>query len=91
MTNHWAIWIFASGFAAGFAVGAAHFIALRWNLWLFASGRFGFALCTQAARCVLTALLLFALARAGWPALLAGLTGMLLAREAALRFAGARR
>jgi F1F0 ATPase subunit 2 len=86
MTNHWTIWAIAIGLAAGFAAGAAHFVALRWNIWLFGSGRFGFALWMQATRCLLTALLLFALARAGWPALLAGMTGLLFARQVALRF-----
>jgi F1F0 ATPase subunit 2 len=86
MTGHWTIWAIAIGLAAGFAAGAAHFVALRWNIWLFASGRFGFGLFAQAARCLLTALVLFALARTGWAALLAGMTGLLFARQAALRF-----
>ncbi|WP_321924614.1 N-ATPase subunit AtpR [Paraburkholderia guartelaensis] len=85
MTDHWTIWAGAAGLAAGVAVGTTHFAALRWNARLFASGRIGFALGAQALRCVLTALLLFALARAGVPALLAGMAGLLLARHTALR------
>ncbi|MEX3916379.1 ATP synthase subunit I [Paraburkholderia sp. BR10872] len=85
MTDHWTIWAGAAGLIAGVAVGAVHFAALRWNARLFASGRIGFALGAQALRCVLTALLLFALARAGVPALLAGMAGLLLACHTALR------
>lgn len=85
MTSHWTIWALAAGLAAGLAVGAAHFAALRWNARLFASGRVALALGAQALRCVLTAVLLYALARAGAPALLAGMTGLLFARHAALR------
>ncbi|CAB3789003.1 hypothetical protein LMG28688_02802 [Paraburkholderia caffeinitolerans] len=87
MTGHWTIWAVMAGLATGSAVGAAHFAALRWNARLFAAGRTGFALGAQAARCGLTALLLFALARAGGAAVLAGLAGLLLARHAALRLA----
>ncbi|MCG5078747.1 ATP synthase subunit I [Paraburkholderia tagetis] len=89
MTGHWTIWACMAGFAAGVGAGAAHFAALRWNARLFASGRIGFALGAQAVRCVLTALLLFAFARAGVPAVLAGMSGLLLARHAVLRFAAA--
>ena len=87
MTGHWTIWACMGGLAAGSGAGAAHFAALRWNARLFASGRIGFALGAQAVRCGLTALLLFALARAGGPALLAGMAGLLLARHAALSLA----
>jgi F1F0 ATPase subunit 2 len=85
MTDQWTIWAGAAGLAAGVALGAAHFAALRWNARLFASGRIGLALGAQALRCVLTALLLFALSRAGVAALVAGMAGLLLARHAALR------
>lgn len=91
MTDHWTIWACAAGLAAGIATGAAHFAALRWNTRLFAAGRIGFALGAQAVRCVLSALLLFALARAGAPAVLAGMAGLLLARHAALRLAAVAR
>jgi hypothetical protein len=91
MTLFWTIWAIVIGLAAGFATGAAHFVALRWNIWLFGSGRVGIALCAQAVRCLLTALLLLALVRIGWPALLSGLMGLLFAREAALRFEAANR
>jgi F1F0 ATPase subunit 2 len=83
------IWVPAIGLVAGFVVGAVHFAALRWNTRLFGSGRPGLALCMQAARCLLTAVLLFALARAGFAALLAGMAGLLVARQAALRVAAA--
>jgi F1F0 ATPase subunit 2 len=85
MIEHVTIGACAAGLAAGSAAGALHFAGLRWNARLFAAGRFGAALGAQAARCALTALLLFALARAGGPALLAGMAGLLLARYAALR------
>jgi F1F0 ATPase subunit 2 len=88
--SHWTIWTLAAGLAAGVAVGAAHFAALRWNARLFASGRLGWALGAQATRCVLSALLLFALARVGVPALIAGMGGLLCARQAALRLSLAR-
>ena len=87
MTDHWSIWTCAAGLAAGTALGGVHFAALRWNARLFAAGRLGVALGAQAVRCVLTALLLFALARVGGAALLAGMAGLLLARHAALRIA----
>jgi F1F0 ATPase subunit 2 len=77
----------AVGLAAGTAAGAVHFAALRWNARLFAAGRFGVAVGAQAVRCALTALLLFALARAGGPALLAAMAGLVIARHAALRYA----
>lgn len=85
MTDYWTIWTIAIGLGAGFAAGVAHFVALRWNIWLFGAGHFAFASGTQAARCLLTALILFALARVGWAALLAGMTGLLFARAVALR------
>lgn len=91
MTEHWTIVACAAGLAAGFVAGAAHFAALRWNARFFVSGRFGFALGTQVLRCVVTALTLFALARAGSPTLLAGMAGLLLARHAALRTATVKR
>lgn len=87
MTGHWMIWAGMAGLAAGSGAGAAHFAALQWNARLFASGRIGVALGAQAVRCGLSALLLFALARAGAPAMLAGMAGLLLARHAALRLA----
>lgn len=90
-TSHWTLWALATGLVAGIAAGAAHFAALRWNTRLFASGRLGFALVAQAARCALTALLLFALARVGAAALLAGMTGLLFARHAALRTVAVKR
>ena len=85
MTDHLTLLRCAEGLAAGTAAGAAHFAALRWNARFFAAGRIGVALGAQAVRCVLTALLLFALARAGVAALLAGMAGLLLARHAVLR------
>ena len=85
MTEHLAISACVTGLAAGIAAGAAHFAALRWNAQYFSAGRMGVALGVQAVRCVLTALLLFALARAGFPALLAGMAGLLLARHVVLR------
>ncbi|WP_043286400.1 ATP synthase subunit I [Paraburkholderia oxyphila] len=90
MTEHWAIWASMAGLAAGVGTGAAHFAALCWNARLFASGRVGFALGAQAVRCVLTALLLFALVRAGAAAVLAGMAGLLLARHGALRLVTSR-
>lgn len=87
MTEHSTIWACAAGLAAGMGAGAAHFAALGWNARYFAAGRFGLALGAQAARCMLSALLLFALARAGNPALLSGMAGLLLARHAVLRMA----
>ena len=93
MTSHWTLWapLAGLGLGAGFALGAAHFAALRWNTRLFGSGRLGMALCMQAVRCLLTALLLFAFVRAGIVALVAGMTGLLFARQAALRAAASRR
>jgi len=85
MTDQRTILACTAGLAAGVALGAAHFAALRWNARLFESGRIGFALGAQALRCVLTALLMFALARAGVAAVVAGMAGLLLARHAALR------
>ncbi|WP_321915693.1 MULTISPECIES: ATP synthase subunit I [unclassified Paraburkholderia] len=85
MTEHSTIWACAAALTAGSAAGAAHFAALRWNARYFAVGRLGVALGAQAVRCVLTALLLFALARAGIPALLTGMAGLLLARHVVLR------
>ncbi|WP_321899329.1 N-ATPase subunit AtpR [Paraburkholderia heleia] len=87
MTEHSTIWACVAGLAAGIAAGAAHFAALSWNARYFAAGRIGLALGAQGVRCVLTALLLFALARAGIPALLSGMAGLLLARHAVLRTA----
>jgi len=85
MTDHLILFTCIEGLAAGTAAGAAHFAALRWNARLFAAGRMGVALGVQAMRCGLTALLLFALARTGVAALLAGMAGLLLARHAVLR------
>ncbi|WP_321937761.1 ATP synthase subunit I [Paraburkholderia sp. J8-2] len=85
MTEHSTIWACAAALAAGVAAGAAHFAALRWNARYFAAGRMGIALGAQAVRCVLTAFILFAFARAGFPALLAGMAGLLLARHVVLR------
>jgi F1F0 ATPase subunit 2 len=85
MIEHVTIAACATGLAAGAVAGALHFAGLRWNARLFAAGRFGAALGAQAARCVLTALLLFALSRVGSAALLAAMAGLLLARYAALR------
>jgi F1F0 ATPase subunit 2 len=85
MIEHVTIVACATGLVAGTAAGALHFAGLRWNARLFAAGRFGAALGAQVARCVLTALILFALARAGSAALLAAMAGLLLARYAALR------
>ncbi|SDD16000.1 N-ATPase subunit AtpR [Paraburkholderia lycopersici] len=87
MTDLWLLRTCATGLAAGMAAGAAHFAALRWNARYFAAGRLAVALGAQTVRCVLTALLLFALARAGSPALLAGMAGLLIARHATLRIA----
>jgi hypothetical protein len=91
MTNFTTIWVPAIGLVAGFVVGALHFAALRWNTWLFGAGRPGLALGMQAVRCLLTALLLFAFVRVGLGALLAGMAGLLVARQAALRVVAARR
>ncbi|MCP3710091.1 hypothetical protein M3I54_24475 [Paraburkholderia sp. CNPSo 3274] len=87
MTDHSTILACAASLAAGIVAGAAHFAALSWNARYFAAGRIGVALGAQAVRCVLTALLLFALARAGIPALFTGMAGLLLARHAVLRLA----
>ncbi|WP_434666963.1 ATP synthase subunit I [Paraburkholderia sp. A3BS-1L] len=91
MTEHVTIWACLAGLAAGGGAGAAHFAALRWNTRLLVAGRIGFALGAQAVRCLLTALVLFALARAGAPALLAGMAGLLLARHAVMRLAAVKR
>ncbi|TAM04415.1 MAG: hypothetical protein EPN70_11480 [Paraburkholderia sp.] len=87
MIEHATIGACATGLAIGTAAGSVHFAALRWNAGLFAAGRFGAALGAQTVRCSLTALLLFAIARAGGPALLAGMAGLLLARHVAVRHA----
>ena len=91
MTSHWTIWAAAAGFVAGMAVGGAHFAALGWNVRLFASRRLALALGAQVLRCALSAALLFVLVRAGAGALLAGMAGLLIARQAALRVAVSRR
>ncbi|HTH60822.1 MAG TPA: ATP synthase subunit I [Paraburkholderia sp.] len=91
MTDHWTVAACAAGLGAGIAAGAAHFAALRWNVRLFASGRVGFAFGAQVLRCVLTALVLVTLARAGSAALVAGMAGLLLARHAALRVVAVKR
>ncbi|HYS64311.1 MAG TPA: ATP synthase subunit I [Paraburkholderia sp.] len=76
---------FALGLAVGTLAGAWHFVSLRWNEPLFASGKAMTALVLQLARFALTGALLLMLAHVGALALLAGMTGILLARTVAMR------
>jgi F1F0 ATPase subunit 2 len=64
--------------------GAVHFVSLRWNTLYFAGGHPAIAFAIQVARLVLTAAILFLLARAGAFALLAGTGGFIWTRSIAL-------
>ncbi|PTB18922.1 hypothetical protein C9I57_20750 [Trinickia symbiotica] len=75
----------ASSLFAGLLVGGGHFLLLRFNGSLFGRGCMRWALALQVARVAATSAALFALARFGAFPLLAGLTGILLARRAVLR------
>lgn len=78
----------AAALIAGLAVGGCHFASLRLNARLFGAGHAARAGGLQLARIVLTSVALFALARFGALALIAGMAGFLLARGVALRSAG---
>lgn len=73
--------------AAGIAVGALHFLALRWNTRLFVSGpSVTFAMGAQLARYALTAGALVIIARySGAAALLITTVGILMGRTVILR------
>ncbi|CAE6761814.1 ATP synthase subunit I [Paraburkholderia domus] len=75
----------ALGLAIGTLAGAWHFVSLSWNWPLFAAGKAMAALALQLARFALTGALLLMLAHPGALALLAGMTGFLLARGIAIR------
>jgi F1F0 ATPase subunit 2 len=78
----------AAWLAIGAAIGATHFLTLRWNVRLFAADRSLFtALAMQLARLAVTAggLVIIVIYFGAWPLLLAA-GGVLAARTAVLRF-----
>jgi F1F0 ATPase subunit 2 len=74
------------GLVAGLAAGAGHFVSLRWNTRLFMTGKVWHAPVLQAGRLLMTAAVLYGLARLGAIPLLAGMTGFMVARQIALRY-----
>ncbi|MCB9930250.1 MAG: hypothetical protein H6844_12670 [Alphaproteobacteria bacterium] len=76
--------------ALGVALGAAHFLSLRWSVRWFLAGRTGPSLALQAGRLVLLGGVLAAVAIwCGALPLLAATGGLLVARTAVLRLGAA--
>jgi len=76
------------GFAAGAATGTVHFGTLRWAVRFFAVGSAVRAAALLTGRFALTGAAFTGLALLGAPPLLAGLAGLLLARQCVLHRAG---
>ncbi len=77
-----------AGLAAGALLGVVHFGSLRWNVRLYAGGGAVAAFGVQILRFACTAAGLWALTRLGAPALLAGASGIVVARGVLLRRLG---
>jgi len=78
----------AVGFAAGFAIGAAHFVSLSWNARLFAIGSAGTAVALQLGRIAFAVGALVLLAIISPLASLFGAIGFLVVRAPVLRRLG---
>jgi hypothetical protein len=80
----------ALGLVSGGILGLIHFRTLAWTARLFAAGSVLRAAALQAGRFAVVAAALLGLARLGAGPLLAGLAGIVLARQRALHGAGGR-
>ncbi|MBI1418205.1 MAG: hypothetical protein GC146_13375 [Limimaricola sp.] len=74
----------ALAFALGLVAGAVHFATLGWVARRLAEGQMR-AVAVQVARMVVLAAVLLAMARWGWPMLLAAAVGLALGRALILR------
>lgn len=77
--------LFAAAFAAGTALGAAHFGSLWWSVVLMRDGRTALGVATQALRFVVLAAALAMAARLGAVPFVAAALGVLSARAALTR------